>query len=155
MRRLLTALLAVALVCVVAGCSTTERGDLLPMGVSPSPVPTPDTAVTDHVCRDATAAVTSATAVFNAQLAAIDAAASANDQNAIVKAADTIQTRFLALAKSLSTWGAMPVRPPVRSALTHGAATLQAICAETYAGNQNDIARQLTDLSHTLTKACG
>jgi hypothetical protein len=149
------AVLAVVLVPVVAACAPSSRADILPMGVSPVPVPVPDPAVTDKVCRDATAAVNATTVVFNEQLNAIDTAAAAGDQGAIMKAADTIQTRFVSLADSLASWGEMPVQAKVRAALTGGAATLRTITAETYTGDQTDIAQQLGKLSHTLQAACG
>ncbi len=92
---------------------------------------------------------------FQDQLAAIDLAAATGDHAAILVAADAIQSRLLRLSELLSTWSAKPVRPNVRTALTKGSVTLQTICSPSYSGNQADIARQLQDLSRSLTHACG
>jgi hypothetical protein len=154
-RRLVISALTVVLVFVVAACTTSGRGDLLPMSGASAPAPTPDRTVTDHVCRAARGAVSTVSSVFNKQLDVIDEAAAAGDQASIMKAADTIQIRLLALADSLASWGAERVPAPVRTALSGGAATLRAICAESYSGNQTDIARQLGLLSRSLTRACG
>jgi hypothetical protein len=157
MRRVvLSALAAVALLAGSSACasSASSRG-LLPVALSAAPLVTPHPAVNRRVCHDATKAVLGVTRSFNAELDAIDRAAAKGDHVAIVTAADTIQTRLLALAGSFATWARRPVEASLRRALNGGAATLQAVCAETYSGNQADIARQLGGLSRALTRACG
>jgi len=153
MRRVVAASMLLALVAVVsAGCSVGSRPEAV---VSPTAMVTADPTTTHTVCRDATTAVAGTLTSFNANLDAIDRAAASGDQVALMSAADAIQNGLLALAAELTDWSHKPIPQSVRTALVHGAATLQAITATTYSGNQADIAQQLTQMSKALTGACG
>jgi hypothetical protein len=153
MRRVVAASALVAVVAMVsAGCSVGPRPAPV---VSSTTMVTADPTTTHTVCRDATTAVAKTLTSFNANLNAIDRAAASGDQVGLMSAADAIQNGLLALAATLTDWSHKPIPASVRAALVHGAATLQAICATTYSGNQADIAQQLTEMSKALSGACG
>jgi hypothetical protein len=163
MRRVLASAVLAALMFGVSACgSGGAHADLLPMAVSPAPkapsaTPSakPDAVVTRQVCHDAASALAFAGTNLQDQLVAIDHYAAIGDHASIMIAAGAIQTRLLNLSNLLSTWSNRPVRPSVRIALTKGVTMLQTVCSESYPGNQADIARQLRDLSTSLTRACG
>ena len=154
MRRVVAAAsAAVAAVALVSAC--TAVGSRPAVVVSPSVMVTADQTTTHTVCWDATTAVTYALASLNANLDAIDLAAASGDQVGLMAAANAIQTQLLRLAAALTGWSNKPIPASVRTALTHGAATLHKICATTYSGNQADIAQQLSAMSRALAGACG
>jgi hypothetical protein len=153
MRRVVGASTLIAMVALMSACSVV--GPPRALAASPTPMVSADPTTTHTVCRDATTAVENTLTSFNADLDVIDRAAASGDQVSLMSAADAIQNGLLALATELTGWSQKPIPDAVRVALVHGAATLQAITATTYSGNQADIAQQLTDMSKTLTGACG
>jgi hypothetical protein len=153
MRRVVAAAsAAVAAVALVSACTVDPRPGVV---ASPSVMVTADQTTTHTVCWDASTAVTYTLASLNANLDAIDLAAASGDQVGLMAAADAIQTQLLRLAAALTGWSNKPIPASVRTALTHGAATLHKICATTYSGNQADIAQQLSAMSRALAGACG
>jgi hypothetical protein len=155
MRRIVTAVGLMTLILAVGACGTGGAQAALVPTPTLTPSPTPDPQITSQVCQEATTAVAGASSSLALQLAVIDQAAAEGRPTAILLAADAIQNRLLSLAGKLSTWAKRPVQATVRKALTGGAATLRAITASTYPGNQADIARQLSELSRALIRACG
>jgi hypothetical protein len=160
MRRIVTAVGVLTLVLATAmwgtaACATGGAHAALMPTPTLTPSPRPDPVVTSQICQEATTAVAGASSSFALQLAVIDQAAAEGRTSTILLAADAIQNRLLSLAGRLSTWSKRPVPAAVRKALTGGVATLHAITASTYPGNQADIARQLTELARALTRACG
>jgi hypothetical protein len=130
---------------------------MLPVAASGSPGPPvrADSAVTHRVCQAARSATVDGRRYLVEQLQAIDDAAARGDQRAIVVAAEAVQDRLLTLAASMALWASQPVSPPVRTALVRAAATLRAICAESYAGTPDDIDRELGELGRSFAGACG
>jgi hypothetical protein len=147
------AAVAVAAIYATAGCGSVTssidvRASMAQVGASADP------AATNHACAVAIKAAGETTKVLNDQYAALERAAAVGDENAMVSAAEVINSKFVEVARALAALAQPTVNPTVRRVLSQAAATLRYISSEAYPGGQVEIKKKLAELSSAFGRAC-